>query len=223
MQEIDFMSFFHNSSNRDYYARVNNPLMPKYKAAQLAKKWDFDYWDGDRSINYGGYKYIPGRWKPLAENFIKHYGLKDGDKILDIGCGKGFLIYEISLLNPNIEIYGLDKSSYAISNSKPEISKNIINGCATSLPFEDNFFDFVYSLNTLHCLELSDLYLSINEINRVKKNKSYICVESYVNELQKQNLLYWQVTCESFHSKSQWLWIYNQLNYNGDYSFIYFD
>ncbi len=223
MKEIDFMSVFHNSSNRDYYARINNPEMPKHKAAELAKRWDFDYWDGDRSINYGGYKYIPGRWKPLAQNFIDYYGLNSNSKILDIGCGKGFLMYEIHLLNPNINIKGLDISKYAIDNSKVEISKNIIEGSASKLPFDSNEFDFVFSINTLHCLEIHDLFSAISEINRVKKDNSYICVESYTNEFQKQNLLYWQVTCESFYSKKEWLWIYDKLNYNGDYSFIYFD
>ena len=223
MNEIDFMSVFHNSSKRDYYARVNNPKMPKHHAATLAKTWGYDYWDGDRSINYGGYKYIPGRWTPLAEKFIDFYQLESGSKVLDIGCGKGFLMYEINKLNPDIDIIGLDISDYAIKNSKEEISHLIVEGTASDLPFRDNEFDFVYSLNTLHCLQIDKLYKAIFEINRVKKDRSYICVESYTNELQKQNLLYWQVTCESFYSKNEWLWIYKELNYNGDYSFIYFD
>ena len=92
MQEVDFMSSLHKKTNRDYLARVNDKEYPKYKAAELAKKFDFDYWDGDRRINYGGYKYIEGRWEKVAREMIKNYNLKPNAKILDIGCGKGFFI-----------------------------------------------------------------------------------------------------------------------------------
>ena len=122
MPEIDFMSGLHKSTSRDYLARVNDKNFPKAKAAELAKKWDFDYWDGSRDINYGGYHY-DGRWEPIAKKMIDHYNLKDGDKILDVGCGKGFLLFEFQKLLPNSEIRGLDISDYAIENAKPEIKK----------------------------------------------------------------------------------------------------
>src|SRR6478672_5542166 len=111
MAYIDFMSVVHKSTKRDYLARVNDPEYPKAKAAELAKKWDYDYWDGDRRICYGGYKYISGRFRNLAENLINHYQLVPGQKILDIGCGKGFLLYELTLALPGIEVYGIDISS----------------------------------------------------------------------------------------------------------------
>ena len=92
MKEIDFMSSLHKKTKRDYIARVNDPVYPKSKAAKLAKKFDFDYWDGDRRICYGGYKYIPGRWTEVAKKIIKHYDLKEESKILDLMCGiAGFL------------------------------------------------------------------------------------------------------------------------------------
>ena len=100
MREIDFMNSLHKSTKRDYIARVIDPVYPKPKAAKLAKKFDFDYWDGDRRICYGGYKYIPGRWTEVAKNIINTYNLKDNPKILDIGCGKGYLLYEIASLLP---------------------------------------------------------------------------------------------------------------------------
>ena len=65
--EIDFMSVLHKSTQRDYLARVNDKEYPKAKAAQLAKKFDYEYWDGDRRICYGGYNYILGRWEKLAK------------------------------------------------------------------------------------------------------------------------------------------------------------
>ena len=121
---IDFMSSLHKSTKRDYLARVNNKDYPKYIAAQKAKKWGRDYWDGSRHINYGGYRYIPGRWNDVIIKLIKFYKLKDNAKILDVGCGKGFFLYDFKKILPKSEVYGLDISRYAIKNSKPEIKKN---------------------------------------------------------------------------------------------------
>ena len=223
MPYLDFLSSVHKSTVRDYLARVNDPEYPKQKAAELAKKWGFEYWDGDRRICYGGYRYMPGRWMPVAEAMIKHYGLKPGDKVLDIGCGKGFLLYEISLLVPGIEIYGIDISDYAIANSKEEIKDRLQIGNANQLPFPDDHFDLVYSITTLHNLHNYDLNSSLLEMERVGKKNKYICVESYRNELEKANLLYWQVTCEAFCTPEEWEWWFKQTNYTGDHSFIYFE
>tara|TARA_A100001388_G_scaffold275689_1_gene261694 strand:- start:578 stop:1249 length:672 start_codon:yes stop_codon:yes gene_type:complete len=223
MKEIDFMSSLHKSTKRDYLKRVNESEYPKAKAAELAKKFDFDYWDGDRRICYGGYNYIPGRWTKVAKEMIDFYKLTNDSKILDIGCGKGYLLYEISLILPNAKLFGLDISEYAINNSKEEIKNNLKIGNATNLPWEDNYFDFVYSLNSLHCLPARDLYKSLIEMERVGKNDKYLCVESFRNEEEKANLLYWQVTCESFHNKDSWQWWFELTGYKGDYSFIYFE
>ena len=223
MAYIDFLSVVHKSTNRDYLARVNDTEFPKHKAADLAKKWEFDYWDGDRRINYGGYKYMEGRWEKVAKVMIDHYGLKAGDKILDIGCGKGFLLYDFTKILPGIEIYGIDVSNYAIQNSKEEIKDKLIYGNATSLPYEDNYFDFVFSLNTFHNLECYDLFDALKEMERVGKNNKYICVEAYRNEVEKMNLLYWQVTCEAFNTPKEWEWWFKHTGYTGDHSFIYFE
>ena len=189
MNYIDFLSPLHKSTSRDYLARVNDSQFPKYKAAELAKKWAFDYWDGDRRINYGGYHYIEGRWEKVAIMMAKHYGLKSGDKILDVGCGKGFLLFDFLKVVPGLEIYGVDVSKYAIENGKEEIRDRLHIGNATNLPWSDDEFDFVYSINTLHNLHNYDLSKALKEIERVGKNSKYICVESYRNEIEKMNLL----------------------------------
>lgn len=223
MPYIDFLSVVHKSTTRDYLARVNDSEFPKNKAADLAKKWDFDYWDGDRRINYGGYNYLEGRWEKVAKLMIDHYGLKAGDKILDIGCGKGFLLYDFTKILPRIEIYGIDVSKYAIENCKEEIKDKLVYGNATSLPYEDNYFDFVFSLNTFHNLECFDLYEALKEMERVGNKNKYICVEAYRNEVEKMNLLYWQVTCEAFNTPKEWEWWFKHTGYTGDHSFIYFE
>jgi SAM-dependent methyltransferase len=222
MAYIDFMSVVHKATKRDYLARVNDPEYPKAKAAELAKKWAYDYWDGDRRINYGGYRYMEGRWEKVAKAMADHYGLKPGDKILDVGCGKGFLLFDFTKVVPGIEVYGLDISEYAIANAKEEIKPRLRVGSATQLPWPDRHFDLVYSLNTLHNLHCYDLEPALREMERVGKKK-YLCVESYRNEAEKANLLYWQVTCEAFNTPKEWEWWFGLTGYSGDHSFIYFE
>ncbi|MEM7620837.1 MAG: class I SAM-dependent methyltransferase [Pseudomonadota bacterium] len=222
MEYIDFLSVIHKSTTRDYLARVNDPEFPKAKAADLAKKWDFDYWDGDRRINYGGYKY-DGRWAKVATAMRDHYGIKPGDKILDIGCGKGFLLYDFTQVVPGVEVAGIDVSAYAIENALDDVKSNLQVCSASELPFEDNSFDLVFSINTLHNLHCYDLELALKEMERVGGNNKYLCVESYRNEQEKANLLYWQVTCEAFNTPEEWNWWFDKTGYSGDYSFIYFE
>jgi SAM-dependent methyltransferase len=223
MAYIDFLSAVHKSTKRDYLARVNDPEYPKAKAAELAKQWGYDYWDGDRRINYGGYKYMPGRWDKVARAMADHYGIKPGDKILDVGCGKGFLLYDWMLVVPGVEIYGMDISGYAIENGKEEIRHRLQVGNANALPYPDQHFDLVYSINTLHNLHNYDLDQALREIQRVGRRHRYICVESYRNEVEKANLLYWQVTCEAFCTPEEWKWWFKLTGYTGDHSFIYFE
>ena len=223
MQELDFMSDLHRSTQRDYLARVNDQTYPKAKAAELAKKYDYDYWDGDRRICYGGYKYIEGRWEKLARRLVQYYSLPPKPKILDIGCGKGFLLYDFLKVIPDAEIYGIDISEYAIKNSKPEIRDRLHIGNATNLPWKDNTFDLVVSITTFHNLYAYELELALYEMERVGKQNKYLCVESYRNELEKTNLLYWQVTCEAFNTPKEWKWWFENTGYTGDYSFIYFE
>lgn len=217
------MDVLHNSTPRDYLSRVTNREYPKAKCAELAKQFDFDYWDGDRRICYGGYKYIEGRWERVAREISQHYSLPGNAKILDIGCGKGFLLYDFLKVLPNAEVFGIDISEYAIANSKPEIRDRLRVGNATKLPWPNQFFDLVVSITTLHNLYAYELDLALREMERVGRQHKYLCVESYRNEEEKANLLYWQVTCEAFNTPEEWKWWFKNSNYSGDYSFIFFE
>ncbi len=217
------MSVVHKATQRDYLARVNDPDFPKWKAAELATQFEFDYWDGDRRICYGGYRYMPGRWQKVADAMRDHYHLKPGDRVLDIGCGKGFLMHDFTLSVPGIHVTGIDISKHAHNTAKEEVKPFIQLGNANELPFEDNSFDFVYSLNTLHNLKCPDLDRALREMQRVSKQHAYLCVESFRNQREKMNLLYWQVTCEQFMWPDEWQWWFDRCGYTGDHSFIYFE
>ena len=220
MSYIDFLSSLHKKTKRDYLARVNE--FPKAEAAKIAKQFGFDYWDGDRKFGFGGYNY-DGRWRSVAAAMATHYQLTAGDRILDIGCGKAFLLYEFTQILPGVEVCGIDISQYAIENAKSEVQPFLHVASATDLPFEEGSFDLVVSINTIHNLYCNDLDLSFREIERVGKKKKYIVVESYRNEAEKANLLYWQLTCESFYTPQEWAWWFRHCGYTGDHSFIYFE
>ncbi len=215
----NFVTNLHQSTKRNYIERMNNN---KAYCMSIAKKYGIDYWDGDRKYGYGGYKYIPGRWKEVAQKLIDCYSLKSNSKVLDVGCGKGFLLYEMMLLLPDLEIYGIDISNYALINSKPEIKDNLSLGKAEErYNFNDQEIDLTISLGTLHNLSFYNLGLAIDEIKRVSK-KSYIMVESYRNDDELFNLQCWALTCKTFFSNDDWINFFNYKRINCDYEFIYF-
>ena len=221
MAYIDFITQQHTSTKRDYVGRVM--AHDKAACATVATQWGRDYWDGERQFGYGGYSY-DGRWRVVAEAMVAHYDLKPGDRILDVGCGKAFLLYEFTQVVPGIEVAGIDISQYGVENAKEEVRNNLKISSAVDLPFEDGYFDYVYSINTLHNLKINDLFQSLAEINRVKRSdKSHITIEGYRTEEEKVNLLYWQLTCESFYRPEEWEWIFERAEYKGDYGCIFFE
>lgn len=221
MAYIDFIMKLHTSTKRDYVQRVVD--YDKAECATVAIQYGADYWDGDRKYGFGGYKY-DGRWLPIAKAMAEHYGIKPGHKILDVGCGKGFLLYEFTQAVPGVEVVGLDISEYAIENAKEEVKPFIHLGNAISLPFEDNSFDFIVSITTLHNLYNYELKQAVKEIQRVGKGSNkHIIIESYRNESEKVNLLYWQLTCRGFYSPKEWEFLLDEYGYQGDYSYIAFE
>ena len=172
MVKRNFITKLHNSTKRNYLQRMNDN---KIHCMQIAKKYEKEYWDGDRRYGYGGYKYIPGRWRSVAKKLIKTYKLKAGSKILDVGCGKGFLLKEMVILEPKLKVYGFDISKHALKHIDKKLRKNFRKLKAQSkYPYKKNFFDLVISITTLHNLEIFDLKKALTEIERVGKKKIFI-------------------------------------------------
>lgn len=216
---LNIVTPLHKRTSRDYLSRmVDNKL----EAVAKAKQYGFDYWDGDRRYGYGGYKY-DGRWKPVAEALIQTYGLASNARILDVGCGKAFLLYELKQLLPDAEVVGFDTSAYGIASAKDEIRDSLfVYRAQDAYPFGDRHFDLAISLGCFHNLRLFELRTALAEIERVAKNK-YVMLESYRNEAELFNLECWALTCESFFDTAEWIWLYRHFGYTGDYEFIYFE
>lgn len=190
---------------------------------KIAKKYEYDYWDGDRKYGYGGYKYISGYHSDLAKKLIKEYSLNNNSKVLDLGCGKGFLLYELKKILNDIEVVGIDISRYAKLKSKKEISRFIKKkDLKKKLNYENNSFDLVISINTLHNLKLEYVTKCLKEIERIGKSK-FICVKSYRNENEQFNVQCWALTAETIIDTNSWKWLFKTVSYTGDYEFIYFN
>jgi SAM-dependent methyltransferase len=219
-QLLNIVTPLHKATKRDYLARM---VDEKVHCMLKAKEYEADYWDGDRRYGYGGYKYLPGRWKPVAQALIDRYGLKAGSRVLDVGCGKAFLLYEMQLIEPGLELVGFDISKHGLASRHPDLKANLFRYRAQdAYPFGDKSFDLVISLATLHNLRLFELKTALGEIQRVGK-QGYIMLESYRNELEMFNLECWALTAESLFDTAEWIWLYQHFGYTGDYEFIYFE
>lgn len=219
-KNIKIFTSYHKLTKRNYLKRmVDN----KVYYMNLAKKYSIDYWDGSRKSGYGGYKYIPNYLKPLAEKIIKIYKLNNKSKILDVGCGKGFLLYEIKKILPKISVKGFDISKYAISKSPIEIRKFLkVADAKKKFNYKNKQFDFAMSLGCVHNLKIFDIKNFLLEIKRVSK-KQYIMTESYRNNKELFNLQCWALTCETFLSPIEWQWLFKEFKYKGDYELIFFE
>ena len=181
---------------------------------RISRQYGQMYFDGPREYGYGGYKY-DGRWIPVAKDIIKHLGLNKGDKVLDVGCGKGFLVKD--LLSLGIDAYGIDISQYAIDHCEKEVVKRLKIGSADNLKFPDNSFNAVISINTAHNLLKEKCLKAVQEIERLAPGKGFIQVDSYRNEEQKKIFESWVLTAKYHGYPSEWKELFRQAGYTGYY------
>jgi len=210
----------------EYYPKSKRPIEERgnlvtEKDRAIARKFDIEYFDGDRLTGYGGYSYSPRFWTETVEHIKKVYNLSDDSKILDIGCAKGFMMHDLSLVIPKAEIIGVDISNYAIKNCIGSMENNISYANANNLPFEDNYFDLVISINTLHNLPLIDCKQALREMTRVSKKDSFVMNDAWTNDSGREAMLKWNLTALTYMSTTAWEDLFKEVEYTGDYYWFF--
>ena len=203
----------HPKANRDYDKRAQEKTL---ETISIAKEFGREFFDGDRKCGYGSYKY-DGRWKAVAQRMKDYYQLAEDCSILDIGCAKGFLLHDFKELMPNCTVAGVDVSDYAISCAMPSIKLYLKVANAESLPYPDKSFDLVISINSIHNLPLERLKTALREVERVSRKHSYITVDAWRNEKERENLYKWVLTAETMMHVDDWKKLFAEVGYTGDY------
>ena len=211
--EIDLLAKY-PKAKRDLTQRLESKTE---EVRMVARKFDKDFFDGERKFGYGGFSYNPRYWSEVVKDFSNYYNLNDESKILDVGCAKGFMLYDFYKLNPQLDLHGVDVSKYAIDNSVSEIKNKLQVANATKLPYEDNFFDLVISINTIHNLNKDECKIALKEISRVSKKNAFITVDAFNNEEEKKRMYAWNLTAKTIMSIEDWKKFFLDSKYNGDF------
>lgn len=183
----------------------------------IARQFGEEFFDGDRKNGYGGFNYDPKFWTPVIPDFKSHFDLKAGDKVLDVGCAKGFMLHDLVQLIPGLNISGLDISQYAINNAIEDAKPFLQVGNAQSLPWADDAFDVTISITTIHNLDRDGCIRALQEIERVSRRGSFITVDAYSNELEREAMLAWNLTAKTILHVDDWRSLFEEAGYSGDY------
>jgi len=203
----------HPKTVRDYDKRAAEKTP---EIVKLAKQFGKDFFDGDRKCGYGGYKY-DGRWKTVVKRMRDFYKLPEDSAILDVGCGKGFMLHDFRELMPKCSIAGVDVSEYAIGNSMPGVKPFLKIASAEKLPYPDKSFDLVVSVNSIHNLPLDRLKTALREVTRVSRAHAYITVDAWRNDREREQLFKWVLTAETMMHIDDWKKLFAEVGYSGDY------
>ena len=212
-QEIDLLKNYPRAK-RDLTKRLEEKTE---QDRSIARQFGKDFFDGDRKVGYGGHYYHERFWKPVIPDFVQFYNLKDGAKILDVGCAKGFMLYDFKQYNPTFEVKGIDISEYAITHAKDEIKDCVQVASADQLPFEDNYFDLVIAINTIHNLEREACKKALQEMIRVSKKDAFTINDAYHNEEEQTRMNAWNLTALTYMHTEEWKVFFQEAGYTGDY------
>lgn len=212
MQEINLLAKLPRRK-RNVVARANAKTEEHIR---LSREYGFHYFDGPREYGYGGYRY-DGRWVPIAEDMIVHFDLKPGDRVLDVGCAKGFLVKDFMKACPGLEAFGLDISRYALMHCEPEVVGRLHLGNAVDLPFPDNSFKAAIAINTVHNLERDQCMVALKELQRVSGGRAFVQVDSYRTPEQKALFEEWVLTAYYHDYPEGWIKTFQEAGYTGDY------
>ena len=187
----------------------------------IARQFGKDFFDGDRKHGYGGFNYHPKFWQPVIPTLQGHFNLSAKSSVLDVGCGKGFMMHDLSMLIPELEILGIDISSYAKDHAIDSMKDNITVGNANNLPYPDNYFDLVISINCLHNLPLIDCKEAFREINRVTNKDAFVMNDAWKDASGEEAMLKWNLTALTYMSTSEWKELFKEVSYSGDYYWFF--
>ena len=206
----------------DRYPTSNRPIDERgtlitEKNREIARQFGVEFFDGDRLTGYGGYSYHPRFWSETVARFRDHYALTENCRILDVGCAKGFMLYDLQHLLPKAQLSGIDISTYAISEAIEEIRPSLEIGSADTLPYQDDSFDLVISINTIHNLPINRCKKALQEIQRVTCRDAFITVDAWRNERERENLLKWNLTALTYMHVDEWVALFSEIGYTGDY------
>lgn len=183
----------------------------------LARQFGREFFDGDRQTGYGGFYYDSRFWQPVIPDFIEHFEMTSTSSVLDVGCGKGFMLHDLAELLPGITVQGIDVSSYAIENSLDSVRPLLKVANAKNLPFGDDSFDFVFAINTVHNLEREDCGQALREIQRVARLGAFVTLDAYRNEDEMRRMHQWNLTGMTIMSVEEWKQFFQDVGYFGDY------
>ena len=212
-REIDLLVNY-PKSKRDVADRGQSKTEEDRK---IARQFGKDFFDGSRSQGYGGFNYMPRFWQPVIPTLQEHFSLSAQSTVLDVGCAKGFMMHDMVELIPGITVKGLDISEYAIANAIEDMRRHVQVADARKLPFDDDTFDVVISINTIHNLVREECGQALREIERVSKGKSYITVDAYHTEEEKERMFAWNLTAQTILHVDEWKAFFAEVGYTGDY------
>lgn len=213
MPEIDLLAAYPKTKrNLDERAAARTE-----RDRRIARKFGQEYFDGDRRYGYGGFNYQARFWQPVVPAFRERYGLAESSKVLDVGCGKGFMMHNFADLIPGIIVKGIDISQYGVDNTIEDMKPHVQVANARSLPFEDGSFDLVISINTVHNLAIEECKQALREIMRVTRGNAFVTVDAYRTDEEKRRMNMWNLTALTYMSVPEWKKLFEEVGYTGDY------
>ncbi|HIJ75180.1 MAG TPA: class I SAM-dependent methyltransferase [Deltaproteobacteria bacterium] len=206
----------------DFYPKSKRPIDERGRLIteehrSIARQFGEQYFDGERLYGYGGYNYHPRFWTDTVRRFRDHYKLPGDARVLDVGSGKGFMMHDFKLLMPEMTIVGIDVSRYALDHAIEDMKPYIRVCNAKELPFADNSFDLVISINTVHNLPLEECRQALHEIERVSRKNAFVTMDAWRNDYERERLLKWNLTALTYMHVDEWKKLFSEIGYTGDY------
>ncbi len=212
-QEIDLLADYPRSPRNVKERGANKTEEDR----AIARRFDREFFDGERRHGYGGFSYDPRFWRPVVPALQRHFGLTAASSLLDVGCAKGFMLHDLAAAIPGISVRGVDVSEYAIEHAIEEMREHVEVADARALPFPDNSFDVVISINTVHNLDVAECAGALREIERVARYGAFVTVDAYRNEDERQAMFAWNLTAKTILHVDEWKVLFRDAGYTGDY------